>query len=224
MRTPYPFLGHCICLAPVTVFLCCVHIFLGTEHDVFVYFSEARAARPWLTLPIEMVSHGILFLFYPLYAFFLYKGLRGKKMDEILFVLCYVAAQVLIAALLCRVIKIAVGRPRPMTGGPLVPGSFGWGYQSFPSGHAGEILGSSLPLIWRFGRSGKYLLPLGLGFIVAIVAFTRLYLGMHHPTDIWGGLVLGSVSGYVSWMLYGWLEQRWRRFTPERLKSWLNMA
>lgn len=228
MRTPYPLGTHCLCLVPVAVLLCCVHIFIGSEHDVFLYFTEARAARPWLTAPMAVFSHGILVLFYPVYAFFLIKGIRGRKMEDILFVLAYVAAQVLIAALLCRFIKIAVGRPRPMTGGPFAPFSLGWGYQSFPSGHTGEVLGSSLPLLRRFGPRfqgyARLAVSLGFGLIVAAVAFSRLYLGMHHPTDLWGGLVLGSVSGYVSWVLYGYLEQRWRRILPPRLKQWLKMA
>ena len=224
MRTPYPFSGHCLSLVPVVFLLCCIRAFIGTEQEVFAYFTGLRAAYPWLTALVAALSHGILFLFYPVYAFFLYRGLRGKKKEDVFFVFSFFVAQVLVAALLCRVIKISVGRPRPMTGGPFVPFSFGWGYQSFPSGHVGEAVGSSLPLLWRFGCRGKYLLQLGLGFVVAIVAFTRLYLGMHHPTDIWGGLVLGSISGYVSWKLYGWLEQHWRRFLPKLLRDWLNMA
>lgn len=224
MRTPYPFASHCFCLAPTVVLLCFVHACIGSEHDVFVYFSNIRAVYPALTKLVELVSNGSLFLFYPVYAFFLFRGIRTKKADDVLFALCYIAAQLLVAALLCRVVKIAVGRPRPMTGGAFVPFSFGWGYQSFPSGHTGEALGSCLPFVWRFATIAPQILPLSFGVVLAVVAYTRLHLGMHHPTDIWGGLVFGSLSGYVSWTFFNALRSQWRRFLPSRLQNWLNLA
>ena len=221
MRTPYPFALHGLCLLPVVALLCGMHLCIGSEAAVYAYFTEVRAANPSWTKPMEFFTHGALFLFYPVYAFFLFRGLMKRRPEDIFFAVSYLVAQVLIAALLCRVVKIAVGRPRPMTGGPFVPFSFGWGYQSFPSGHTGEIVGSVTPFIWRYGRARPLVLPLGFGFLVAAVAFSRLYLGMHHPTDIWGGLVFGSLSGYASWALCNALLTRWRDRLPRRLREWL---
>ena len=222
MRGTYPFKEHFVCLLPVVAMLCCVSFFLGSEDDVYRYFMEVKKNHPSYTLPMEVFTHGALFAFYPVYAFFLLRGLRGRKVEDILFTLCYLLAQLAIAALLCRIVKIMVGRPRPMTGGPLKPFSFGWGYQSFPSGHTGEIIGSSLPLIWRYRAFSRYLLPLAFGIIIAAVSFSRIYLSMHHPTDIWGGLVFGSLSGYASWALYGYLSSRWQRLLPEKITAWLS--
>lgn len=212
MRTSYPFAATLLCLMPAALMLCAVRILIGPEDAVFACFTRIRAAYPHCTAIMQVLTQGMLVLFYPVYAFFLIRGLRGRRREDVLFVLCYVAAQVLVTALFGRVVKIAVGRPRPMTGGPLAPFSFGWGYQSFPSGHTAEAVGSSLPLVWRYGLGTPFLLPLGLGLVVALVGFSRLYLGMHHPSDIWGGLVFGSLSGYVSWMLFGALHTRWNRF------------
>ena len=213
MRTPYPVLGHCLSLVPAIILLVGIRVFIGPEDAVYQYFTGVRAANPSWTMTMEVFSNGSLVLFYPLYAIFLVRGLRRRRFDDVLFVLCYVTAQVLIAALLCRVVKIAVGRPRPMTGGPFVPFSFGWGYQSFPSGHTGEIMGSVVPLIWRFGGPSSVVMPLAFGLLIAAVAFSRLYLSMHHPTDILGGLVFGSLSGYASWVLFHALRPR--------MKNWL---
>lgn len=204
----YPLARHGLCLVPPAILLVCMRVFIGPEDAVYAYFNGVRAASPALTRFMEAFTHGALFLFYPVYAFFLVRGLRRRDKKDVIFAVCYVAAQVLVAALLCRVLKIAVGRPRPMTGGPFQPFSLGWGYQSFPSGHTGEALGSLLPLLWRFGRYAPYCMPLASGLLLAGVCFSRVYLGMHHPTDIWGGLVIGSVSGYVSWKLYGILSRK----------------
>gem|GEM_PF-1554543 len=224
MRSPYPFVLHGLCLLPVILMLCGMQAFIGPEAAVFAYFAEVRNACPNWTKSVELFSDNVLFIFYPVYLFFLLRGMRNKKSEDIFFSLAYVAAQVCIAALLCRLVKIAVGRPRPMTGGPFVPFSFGWGYQSFPSGHTGEVVGSVMPFIWRYGRAFPLALSLGFGILVAAVAFSRLYLGMHHPTDIWGGLVFGSLSGYASWALCNALLTRWRHRLPRRIRAWLDTA
>lgn len=224
MRSPYPFALHGLCLLPTIILLCCVQAFIGPESIVFAYFIDVRNAYPGWTKLVEFLSGNLLFAFYPIYLFFLFRGLRDKKPEDIFFSLAYVTAQILIAALLCRLVKIAVGRPRPMTGGPFAPFSFGWGYQSFPSGHTGEIVGSVTPFIWRYGRAFPLVLPLAFGLLIAAVAFSRLYLGMHHPTDIWGGLVFGSLSGYVSWGLCNALLTRWRSRLPRRIRAWLDIA
>lgn len=221
MRTPYPFALHGLCLLPVVALLCGIHVCIGSEPAVYIYFTGVRAANPSWTEPVELFSNGALFLFYPVYVFFLFKGLRNRRPEDIFFALSYILAQIFIAALLCRIVKICVGRPRPMTGGPFEPFSLGWGYQSFPSGHTGEILGSVLPVVWRYGRLLPGVLTLLPGILVAAVAFSRLYLGMHHPTDIWGGLVLGSLSGYASWALCNAFLTRWRGLLPRRVRSWL---
>ena len=224
MQMSYPFALHGLCLAPVVLLLLGLSIFIGSEDAVFAYFTIARETNPSVTLCIELFSGGALFVFYPLYAFFLFRGIRKKTPEDIFFTLSYCIAQILIASLLCRMVKIAVGRPRPMTGGPFQPFSLGWGYQSFPSGHTGEIVGSVAPFVWRYGRLQPLLLPLCFGTVVAAVAFSRIYLGMHHPTDIMGGLVFGSLSGYVSWILCKVLLTQWRELLPRRIRAWLDSA
>ncbi|MCC8193905.1 MAG: phosphatase PAP2 family protein [Deltaproteobacteria bacterium] len=201
-----------------------LHCFIGPENAVYGFFTAVRKAHPSWTPPMELFSDCALYAFYLVYVLFLLRGVRRKRPEDIFFVLSYLVAQVLIAALLCRVVKIAVGRPRPMTGGPFHPFSLGWGYQSFPSGHTGEILGSALPFIWRYGSRASLPLALGFGLLIAAVAFSRIYLSMHHPTDIWGGLVFGSLSGYASWAFWNALLTRWRERLPRRIRAWLDSA
>ena len=67
---------------------------------------------------------------------------------------------------------------------------------SFPSGHTASAFAAAFAL-WLQNRK------LGVPALVlaAFIAFTRLYLYVHFPTDILGGVVLGLALGALaSWM------------------------
>lgn len=208
MRASFPFRQYCLCLAPLALLLCGIKLHIGGDAEVFAYYTAIRKAHPESIFWMRLFSDASNALLYPVYIFFFIKGIRHKKRADLVLACSWLVAQVLVSVLLTRFVKIAIGRPRPMTGGPFEPFSLSWGHQSFPSGHVTEAVGSTLPLAFRFGR---VLLPLLLGAFTAAIGFSRLYLGMHHPTDIWGGIVFGSISGYLSWKLFTLPLDAWRR-------------
>lgn len=62
---------------------------------------------------------------------------------------------------------------------------------SFPSGHTGAAFAVIAGLIAAGDHKyWKVMLPIGI-----IIAFSRMYLYVHFPTDILGGLVLGILCG-----------------------------
>ena len=68
---------------------------------------------------------------------------------------------------------------------------------SFPSGHTASAFAAAFAL-WLQNRK------LGVPALVlaAFIAFTRLYLYVHFPTDVLGGLVLGIALGFfASWLV-----------------------
>lgn len=58
---------------------------------------------------------------------------------------------------------------------------------SFPSGHTTAIFASTVPYMVAFPALTVILLPLA-----CIVGFSRIYLGLHYPSDVMAGLVIGS--------------------------------
>ena len=67
---------------------------------------------------------------------------------------------------------------------------------SFPSGHTRCCFESGMAMYFCDKRFGKAAFILG-GFI----AFSRMYLYMHYPTDVIGGIVLGLVNGFIAFII-----------------------
>jgi len=64
---------------------------------------------------------------------------------------------------------------------------------SFPSGHTGASFASAVAIYWQIPK--KY----AVFFVVlaSLIAFSRLYVGIHYPTDVLGGLVTGIGIGLL---------------------------
>jgi undecaprenyl-diphosphatase len=93
------------------------------------------------------------------------------------------------ADLIALVLKATVERERPYEtlaeADPLIRASVG---NSFPSGHAATSFAGAVILGYLFRRA----LP-GLLALAALVAVSRVYVGVHYPLDVLGGAALGSV-------------------------------
>lgn len=87
------------------------------------------------------------------------------------------------------VVKNIVKRPRPFASGEVTPARAhtATGY-SFPSGHTQTISTWSTAFAMYFKK--RWVRVLAAVGIVA-VAFSRLFLGVHYPSDVIGGAVLG---------------------------------
>lgn len=102
------------------------------------------------------------------------------------------------------ILKDLVARPRP-TRVPELEGvlhlvnGYRSGQYGFVSSHAANTMACALlfSLIWR-----KKIATCGLMFWVAANCYSRMYLGVHYPTDILGGLMIGTLTALVGyWVL-----------------------
>ena len=69
---------------------------------------------------------------------------------------------------------------------------------SFPSGHTSVSFAAVSALFF----SGKRRLWKPALVLAVLIAFSRMYLYVHFPTDILGGIVVGVVAGYLAGKIY----------------------
>lgn len=74
---------------------------------------------------------------------------------------------------------------------------------SFPSSHAVNNFAAAF-FIYRFFPKLKWVL-----FITAVlISLSRIYLGLHYPSDVLGGAIIGSTIGYFFASLAQFIEKR----------------
>ncbi|MEZ4869113.1 MAG: phosphatase PAP2 family protein [Caldilineaceae bacterium] len=120
-----------------------------------------------------------------------------------------VGATVVSGVLLSMLLKQGFNRPRP----DLVPhGSF-VNDASFPSGHSMLsavtylTLGALLARLQPNPRLKIYILALAT-LLTVLVGVSRVYLGVHWPTDVLAGWTAGAVWASVCWLAARWLQRR----------------
>ncbi len=75
---------------------------------------------------------------------------------------------------------------------------------SFPSGHTGSSFAAGVVMFKKLPK--KYGIPaLILAFLIA---FSRLYVGVHFPTDVLAGAVTGTISAILAMFIFNFIEQK----------------
>lgn len=125
----------------------------------------------------------------------------------------YVAASVVGGTLVSSVLKILFDRPRPD-----IPGAPHVFTASFPSGHAtlSAVVFLTLAAILSTATPMRRLkvLYLGVGlFLTVVVGISRVYEGVHYPTDVLAGWMLG-----LAWALLCWVGAQFL-LHPERTRN-----
>ena len=91
---------------------------------------------------------------------------------------------------------------------------------SFPSGHTGVTFAFAGVMLYALiygidgGLSktkGYRLATLGTLLYAVLLAFSRLYVGVHYPTDVLGGLFIGLISGCAGYHIEKAVRKKWEQ-------------
>jgi undecaprenyl-diphosphatase len=111
--------------------------------------------------------------------------------------------------LVSAVMKQAFNRPRPT----VVPHLRDVFTTSFPSGHAMEsaivylTLGAILMRVTESRLTKLYCLGMAV-LLTLLVGISRVYIGVHYPTDVIGGWIIGFVWASICWIAAEHFEVR----------------
>jgi undecaprenyl-diphosphatase len=160
--------------------------------EFFWYVSKA-----WVSIP-----------FYVLAFYLLYRNYQGK--NALILLSCILVTVALTDVISTQVFKQGIKRYRPSHHeelGPQLhyyeesPGVYYRGGQyGFFSSHAANYAGFYFfiwPLLFR--RENRWLWILGAWGI--LVCYSRMYLGVHYPSDIFAGLIFGGLLGWSAQQL-----------------------
>ena len=81
------------------------------------------------------------------------------------------------------------------------------GMYGFVSSHAANFFAAATLL--SFIMRHRWV-TLSLFTWALLQCYSRVYLGVHYPGDIMGGIVVGLLSGWLVWRLMRWIQHRWR--------------
>lgn len=104
--------------------------------------------------------------------------------------ICFITGELIIKNIVCRIrpcyidtaMELLVSRPDSY---------------SFPSGHTASSFTAASIIFYFFRKSGVFAL-----LFAALMAFSRMYLFVHFPTDILGGFLLGIIGATLVVFVY----------------------
>lgn len=165
---------------------------INSHHIAILDFFMQSISEKWTWLPLYLLA-----------AIFIWQ--QGKTRNTLWFLICIVLAVGIADITTSSLLKPSVKRYRPCHEEAHLPfevrtltGHCGGKY-GFASSHAANFMAMAVMLSLFFRRKKAS----ALFFACAIaVGYSRIYLGVHYPTDVLAGFGIGGIAGYTSWKLY----------------------
>jgi undecaprenyl-diphosphatase len=176
------------------------------DREIFLALNDVHL--PWLDPIMWYASQGVTWI--PLYLFFVWFAWKKQGWKFVLVILLGAGFCILIADMVSvYAFKEVFQRYRPShnldikhlvktvlkpDGSEYRGGDFG-----FISSHAANFGAISMLLFLHFRQYSNWWWLLFLWF--ALICYTRIYLGVHYPSDLVGGGILGFITGYLVYRL-----------------------
>lgn len=129
-----------------------------------------------------------------------------KNDKEILYNACTVGLSAALNGFVTTAMKYGVNRERPFNKYSFIVKKSSAGSASFPSGHSSSAFATatSLSLIYP-----KWYVIAPSYIWASSVAYSRMHLGVHYPSDVLCGIIIGAGCAYISYLGNNWLRKKY---------------
>jgi membrane-associated phospholipid phosphatase len=117
----------------------------------------------------------------------------------------YTGATVVCSMAIATIVKYSVNRPRPYVTYPFIEKEAKGGSPSFPSGHSSDAFSLATSLSIAFP---KWYVIIPSYIWAGAVGYSRLDLGVHYPSDVLAGALIGAGSAYLCYKCQKWLMKK----------------
>jgi membrane-associated phospholipid phosphatase len=117
----------------------------------------------------------------------------------------FIGEAFLTSAIITTALKIGIKRERPFNTYPEIDDNATGGGFSFPSGHTSSVFSTATSLSMAFPK--WYVIAPSFAW-ASVVAYSRMDLGVHYPSDVLGGMIVGSGTAYLTYKLNKWINKK----------------
>lgn len=111
----------------------------------------------------------------------------------------FTAVVIVSQSLIATLIKLLIDRPRPFETYSFIEKISVGGSPSFPSGHTSDAFAIALAMSIVFPK--KWVIFPMFAWAIA-VGYSRMFTGVHYPTDVLGGMLLGLIISAVWYKVF----------------------
>lgn len=178
------------------------------DHELFLYLN-GLGSSVWDGFWLFYTNKKHWIPMYIVLLIVMYKQ-RGNK--NFVWALIVIVAMVAFTDQVTNLFKHSVKRPRPcyqtnvMDNMRLVRDWCGGKYGYF-SGHSSNSMAVAIFVGLTLLKRQKYLIFI-LVFWAFLMAYSRIYVGVHYPLDIISGMAFGAFSGFIFFKLEKYLQKR----------------
>ncbi len=134
-----------------------------------------------------------------------------KKEKEYYYKAFFVAQSIIFSQAITFSFKALYGRLRPQLYDPTFISVISATNKSFPSGHTSEAVATALAVSMVVPKWWVRLLAFSWA---ALIAYSRMYLGVHYPSDVLGGAIVGISGVWITVALRKWIRKRNKKSQP----------
>ena len=118
---------------------------------------------------------------------------------------CIISVASALNEVIVNIIKYSVNRDRPFVTYPDITKKSKGGSPSFPSGHTSSAFATATSLSLAYP---KWYIVAPSYLWAGTVGYSRMHLGVHYPSDVLCGAIIGAGCSFLTYKANNWLNNK----------------